>query len=409
MDIGMNTHAATEQAANKRQLGIVFFIMLMDVIGLTVIIPVLPFIVQRYSNDAIMITALSGIYAAMQFIAAPAMGKISDRIGRRPILLISVLGSAAGYFVFGVAGALWVLFLARAIDGITGGNMSTAAAYIADVSTPEERPKNFALMGMAFGLGFIIGPALGGAVSQISFDAPAFAAGILSLISVILIFFLLPESLPKEKRDHSPLHPSDFNPLVAVGEMFRKPGLGLLLVVNCLFAFAFDSVNSTLGVYMVSQFSAQAWQIGILFVTTGLVTAVMQGVFVPRIVKRFGEKTMSVFSLAGVAVTLLLVCAASQLWILFPISMLESAIVGFIWSAMGTLMANRVEPREQGRLAGVNTALQSLMAVFGPLTAGLAFDQVMPTAPFWLSAAVLIIGALLMLSVKVQRRAQPVA
>src|SRR5262245_31234118 len=155
-------------ATKKRALAVIFLIMLMDVIGLSILIPIAPFVVQRYSVDAINVTLLSVIYAAAQFIAAPFLGKLSDRVGRRPVLLVSVLGSAAGYAVFGVGGALWVLFLSRLIDGVTAGNMSTATAYIADVSAPEERMKNFTLIGMAFGFGFILGPALGSAFSQIS-------------------------------------------------------------------------------------------------------------------------------------------------------------------------------------------------------------------------------------------------
>ena len=140
--------------------------MLMDIVGMSIIFPVAPYIVQRYSSDALMVTLLTVIYAGAQFFAAPALGKISDRVGRRPVLLVSVFGSAIGYFIFGIGGALWVLFLSRLIDGITGGNISTASAYIIDVSKPEERTKNFTLLGMAYGLGFILGPAVGGVLGQ---------------------------------------------------------------------------------------------------------------------------------------------------------------------------------------------------------------------------------------------------
>src|SRR5512140_2406637 len=172
-----------DSKTTKRVLRIIFFIMLMHIVGMSIIFPVAPYIVQRYSGDALMVTMLTVIYAGAQFFAAPALGKISDRVGRRSVLLVSVFGSAIGYFIFGMAGALWVLFLSRLIDGITGGNMSTAMAYIADVSRPEERAQNFVLVGMAFGLGFVIGPALGGPLGQLSLNAPAFAAGIVSLVS----------------------------------------------------------------------------------------------------------------------------------------------------------------------------------------------------------------------------------
>jgi multidrug resistance protein len=233
-----------DQQTTRRVLGLIFVIMLMDIVGLTILFPVAPYIVQRYSDEALMVTLLSVIYAGGQFFAAPALGKISDRVGRRPVLLVCVLGSAIGYFIFGIGEALWVLFLARLIDGITGGNISTASAYIIDVSKPEERAKNFTLLGMAYGIGFIVGPALGGVLGQWNLDAPAFAAGAIFLVSSALVFFLLPESLPEERRDKSTLVAKDFNPFATITQMAFKPGLGLVLLVLALFNFSFTGVNS---------------------------------------------------------------------------------------------------------------------------------------------------------------------
>src|SRR5512147_1532339 len=193
--------------------------MLMDVVGMSIMFPVAPYIVQRSSNEALMVTMLTVIYAGAQFFAAPALGKISDRLGRRPVLLISVFGSAIGYFIFGVGGALWVLLLARLIDGITGGNISTASAYIIDVSMPEERAKNFTLLGMAYGVGFIVGPALGGVLGQWNLNAPVYLAGTIFLVSSVLVYFQLPESLPIESCEKSRLRLSDFNPFASVAQM----------------------------------------------------------------------------------------------------------------------------------------------------------------------------------------------
>jgi MFS transporter, DHA1 family, tetracycline resistance protein len=229
-----------EGKVKQRALMQILFVMLMDIIGLTILIPVAPALVGRYTNDAFTVTLISAIYAAASFIAAPALGNISDRIGRRPVLLISVLGSAIGYFIFGIGGALWVLFLGRLIDGVTGGNFSTATAYIADVSTPEERPKNFALIGIAFGVGFVLGPALSALVSQYNIDAPAYVAGFLALLSFGMMYFLLPESHPPERRSKTPLTLTSFNPLASIAAIAAKPGMPLLLVISCVFAFAFN-------------------------------------------------------------------------------------------------------------------------------------------------------------------------
>jgi DHA1 family tetracycline resistance protein-like MFS transporter len=170
------------------------------------------------------------------------------------VLLISILGSAVGYLLFGIGGALWVLFLSRLIDGFTGGNISTASAYLADVTPPEKCAKNFGLLGMAFGLGFILGPTLGGLLSQISLSAPAYAAGLASLLSAIVGFFVLPESLPPEKRAPTALKLNDLNPFPAIFEMLRRPGVGTLLIVQCVFLFVFAGRNSILTVFLIDSF-----------------------------------------------------------------------------------------------------------------------------------------------------------
>jgi MFS transporter, DHA1 family, tetracycline resistance protein len=397
--------ASSDPAIKRRALVAIFVVMLMDIIGLTIIIPVAPFLVQRFSDQAIMVTALAGTYAAFQFLAAPALGKISDRHGRRPVLLASILGSAIGYAIFGVGGALWVLFMARAIDGISGGNLSTASAFIADISTPEERPRNFALIGMAFGIGFILGPAIGGAVSAISLDAPAWTACILTLISLALVFFLLPESLPPERRERAALRPRDFNPLATIGDIARKPGVAILMVITCLFAFSFDGTNSSLALFVAERFGTQPWEIGALFVASGVVTAVMQAAVVPRVVGRFGEKRMVIVSQLGLALGTLVIAVAPAFWWLYPNVLLVSGVGGFIWSTLGALAAGQVQPHEQGQLAGASTALQSLMAVVGPLAAGLAYDQIQPSAPFLIGAGLFLLAGVVAAGIRSRAQA----
>jgi len=383
-------------AQTKRALGLIFFIMLMDVVGLTILIPVAPYIVRRYSGDALMVTMLTVIYAAAQFFAAPVLGKLGDRYGRRPVLLVSVFGSAIGYVIFGVGGALWVLFLSRLIDGITGGNMSTASAYIADVSRPEERARNFTLIGMAWGLGLILGPAMGAVFSQISLEAPAFTAAALSLSSVLLGFFLLPESLPREQRETAPMRASDLNPFVSINEMARKPGLGWLLLVLCLFNFAFNGINSTEALFLIQKFDAQPWQVGLQLVLLGIALAVVQATWVPRLVPRYGEKVIAIVCLLGQALGGLATFFAPLFWLIYPITVLNRAVSGFIFPTLTALNANRVSSREQGVLMGVTTALGSLMSILGPLWAGAVYDHVMLGAPYWMGAVVFVLAALML-------------
>ncbi len=325
-----------------------------------------------------MVTMLTVIYAGAQFFAAPALGKISDRVGRRPVLLVSVFGSAIGYFIFGIGGALWVLFLSRLLDGITGGNISTASAYIIDVSKPEERAKNFTLLGMAYGVGFILGPALGGVLGQWNLNAPVYAAGIIFLISTALVYFLLPESLPIERRAKSRLSLNDFNPFASIAQMMFKPGLGLSCRSLHSSTSASMAVNSVTGVFIKNKFHALPLTLGLLMVFVGIATAFVQATLIERLVRRYGEKRMALVGLLASVIGWPLIALAPSLVDVFPITFLQSGITGFIWATTGTMAANHVKEHEQGGLAGVNVALAGLMAMLGPLWAGAVYDRVAP-------------------------------
>lgn len=381
--------------SHRSSLVLIFCILLMDIIGLTVLSPVAPYIVRRYSNQALMVTMITVIYAAAQFVAAPWMGKLGDRFGRRPVLLISLVGQVVGYLVFGLGGALWVLFLARFIGGVTGGNMSTASAYIADISKPEERTRNFGLIGFAWGFGLILGPAMGGILAQVSLTAPAFMAAGLSLLNVLLSYFKLPESLPKERRSSIPLQLTDLNPVRTIAVMARKPGLGLVLLISGLFNFAYNGINSINAVFFIQKFNAQTWQISTLMVLGGATIACIQFLVVQRMVRRFGEKVLLISSLLGLATWSLAIFFAPWLAIIYPIYMLMSATSSFTYPTLTTLSANRVLHREVGSLMGVTAAIGSMMNIFGPLYAGVVYDQVMVGSPYWFGAITFVIAAYL--------------
>lgn len=389
-----------ETNRSKNELILIFFIMLMDVIGMSILGPVAPYIVKQYSGNALMVTMLTVIYSGALFVAAPAFGKISDRIGRRPVLLASVFGSAIGYFIFGIGGSLWILFLARLIDGITGGNMSTASAYIADISKPEERTKNFTLVGMSYGLGFIIGPALGGVLGQINLYAPVVAAGIVSLVSVLFIYFNLPESLPQEKRVQTPLKLNDFNPFASILDMARKPGLGIIILVSMLFNFTFDGINSTLGLFSIDKFAALPWAIGMAYLVSGMAIALGQVFLVKHLVKVFGERKAGMISLFGSGLGDMLLFFAPFFWMLFPIVGLQMLILSPIFSIISTLAVKQVAPNEQGQLSGVMAAVNGLVAALGPLWAGLVYDHVMVGSPLWMGAMIYGLAGVLIFFVR---------
>jgi MFS transporter, DHA1 family, tetracycline resistance protein len=383
-------------------LGFIFSVVLLDVIGLAILMPVQAYIVRQYSEEALMVAMIPVLYAGAQFFAAPLLGKLSDRYGRRPVLLVSIFGSALGYFLFGIGGALWVLFLSRLIDGFTAGNASTAGAYVADVTPPQDRAKNYGFIGMAYGLGFVLGPTLGGLLSQISLNAPAYAAGILSLLSAVIGYFILPESLLKEKRETKPLRLADLNPFASIFEMLRRPTVGGLLITQCLFFFVFNGNNSMLSVFMIDKFTVQPWQIAALFAVGGIAMAIMQGGLVGPLVQRFGEKPLAINSLLLQAVATVGTVAVPALWMLYPVGVINSLGTGLIWPTLGALLANSVSYEEQGKVSGVGTALGSLMSIFGPLWAGTAYDRITPSAPFWIGAILFVLAGLLLTRVKVR-------
>jgi MFS transporter, DHA1 family, tetracycline resistance protein len=384
-----------ERPANAA-LALVFAMLLLDVIGISMLYPIAAYLVLRYSSDAFMVTLLTVIYAAAQFMAAPLLGKLGDIYGRRPILLISLAGSAAGYIVLGIGGALWILFVSRLIDGITAGNQSVAAAYIADVSTPETRAKNFTLIGMAWGVGLILGPAAGAALGQWRLDAPAFLAAGLSLLSMILGLFWLPETLPAAQRATTPLRLRDLNPFGAILAFVGKPGLGALLLALCLFQFAFQGINGIEGLFLINRFAAQPWQIGALLVIAGISIMAIQRVVGP-LVARYGEQRVAQASLLLLGLGALATCVAPLLWLIVPINVVRTIASGLVFPTLGALMTNRVAAREAGALMGVSAALGSCMTILGPLWAGAVYDYVMPSAPFWMSAGVFTLAALLLL------------
>jgi MFS transporter, DHA1 family, tetracycline resistance protein len=388
--------APEEHKASAGAVVFIFTTIFLDLLGAAMLLPVLPYIVRLYDTDALTVGLLSVIYSAAQFVAAPLLGWLSDRSGRRPVLLLSVLGSAIGYFIFGLGGALWVLFLSRLIDGITGGNISTAQAYIADVTPPQQRARNFALMGAVFSLGFILGPAIGGALGQFSVTLPAFAAGTLSLLSAIFGYFMLPESLPKAKRATAPFTWSAVNPIRAISDMAKLPNLGVLLLATFVFNFVYGAMATNFSVYTIERFRAQPLENAAVFMLVGTIGVIVQAGVVPRLVPRFGEQRLALSGLALQVLGFVGIVVAPAFWALYLITALIGAGNAFMRPTLTALISNSVSFREQGKVAGVTASLTSLTYVFGPLWAGVTYDYIMPSAPYWTGAILLALTWLLL-------------
>lgn len=384
--------------AKKRALWLIFYIMLMDVIGISILFPVAAYIVRQYSQDALMVTLLNVFYAGAQFIGAPILGQLGDRFGRRPVLLASIFGSAIGYIIFGFAGSLWMLFIARIIDGFTGGNMSTASAYLADMSAPEERMKNFSLIGLAWGVGLALGPAIGAIFGQINLMAPAFVAAILYLVSLVLGYFWLPESLAAEHRVTAPVNFSTLNPLAAIGEMARKPGMKVLMVVLCIFNFTFSGIGSVEALFMIQRFDAQLWQTGARLVLIGLILIWVRNQLIPWAIARYNDRLIAVGAFFLQAIGIFLIFINPDFVLFFVITILTTIATGVIFPILTSLTSARVSPYEQGQLMGVTTALASLVNIFGPLWAGLVYDHIMPGSPYWMGAILFAIAGFILLA-----------
>jgi len=374
----------SDRAAVSRPGGLLFIFLtvFLDLLGMTILIPVTVYIIQQYNSSATVVGLLSVTYAAAQFLAAPLLGQLSDRYGRRPLLLLSVFGSACGYLLFGIGGALWVLFLARLVDGITAGNLSVAQAYIADISRPEEQTKNFAVIGVAYGLGFILGPAFGGALGQVNIRLPAFAAAGLSLASVAVGYFTLGESLPVEKRRPGPLSWSQSNPFSAMAQVGRMPGMSSLLGTMFLFNFAFNGMTSNLGVFARMQFGIQPAELAMLMVAGGVANLLVQGGLSQKGFEALPPRRLVLAGLALHGVAYLSTGLAPAFWMLYPLYGLLCVGNALVFPALTALLAAAAPVDEQGKVTGVNASLCGLTSVLGPLWTGLLYDYFLPAAPY---------------------------
>ncbi|MFN0106482.1 MAG: MFS transporter [Bryobacteraceae bacterium] len=385
------------EAQQRRTLIFVFLTVFLDLLGVGILIPIMPYLVRQFRTDAFTVGMLSVAYSAAQFIGAPILGALSDRVGRRPVLLFSIVGSAFGYFLFGWAGSLWVMFLARIVDGATGGNISTAMAAIADISAPKDRAKNFGLIGMAFGLGFIIGPALGGLLSKISLQAPAYGAGFIGLATAVFGYFMFPETLPPERRKTGLVSASESNPFQSLAGALARPEIRMFLFALFFLNFAFAGLQTNFSNYTIDRFQFgpddNAW----VFAFIGLTVAVMQGYVVRKLIPVIGERRMAIQGFVLFVAGFLVVAAAPTAVWLFPGVALIAVGSSFTNPTLNAFISQRSPATEQGSILGTTQSVLSLTRVAGPAWAGLVFDRFGPSSPYWTGAAFIALAMLLAL------------
>jgi DHA1 family tetracycline resistance protein-like MFS transporter len=389
-------------SARKAGLGFIFVTLFLDILGLGLVVPVLPRLVGSFHADDAAGHRSYGLfvacYAAMQFLFSPLIGSLSDRYGRRPLLLVSALGQGLDYLVLGLAGNLPLLFVARMVSGVTGASIGTAAAYIADVSPPERRARNFGLIGVAFGLGFVAGPALGGVLGAMNLRLPFFAAAAMGLANFAFGLFVLPESLAPEHRRAFDWRRA--NPLGSVAALRRYPSVLGIVAALVLAQMAQRGLESVWILYTSGRYGWDVRATGSSLAAVGIAAALVQGGVVRRLLPRLGERRSMLLGLSLSAVGLTLYGLAPEGWML--LSALPVGAMGGIAGPAGQgLLSRQVGADEQGLLQGAVTSLQSLTSVFAPLYAThlfAAFGQrgvtpYVPGAPFF-AGALIVLAAL---------------
>jgi MFS transporter, DHA1 family, tetracycline resistance protein len=382
----------------------IFITVLVDVIGWGLIIPVMPQLIAGMKhipvNEASKYGSwLVGVYALMQFICAPILGSLSDQYGRRPVLLFSLLGFGIDYLFLALAPNYGWLFLGRIISGITGASFTTAYAYIADISTNENRAKNFGMFGAAFGLGFIIGPAIGGQLSGLGLRAPFYAAAILCLLNWLYGYFILPESLSKEHRRRFDW--SRANPLGSLLQLRKYPAIGGLVVSMVLVYLAAHAVQSNWNYFTAYRFHWTERMIGYSLALVGLLVALVQTVLISKVHPVLGHERSIYIGLLMYSLGMFLFAFASSSWMMFAF-LVPYCLGGIAGPALQATISGHVPPNAQGELQGILGGLQSVTSFFGPLLMNNLFEYFtresapvrFPGAPFFLGAVLMLVSAM---------------
>ena len=369
-------------------LVIIFVTVFIDLLGFGIIIPLLPFYAESFGASALAIGLLGTSFSLMQFLFSPIWGRWSDRIGRKPIILVGLLGSCLSYVTLALANTLVLLFIARIVGGIAGANIPTAQAYIADITTPENRARGMGLVGAAFGLGFIFGPALGGLLSRFSPETPMWCAAALCFANFVAAWFLLPESRVASVATRT------LGRMEAFRQAMGQPTLLLVLSLYFIVTMAFSGFEATFALFTEARFGYTAASIGFLFTFIGVIIAVVQGVLIGRVVKRVGERKVIPVAIAAIAISIgMLPFVWSVPTLLVSLGLLAMGM-GFNNPSLSSLVSKLSHEDDQGGILGLASSVASLGRVVGPAWGGYMYDAFGMTTPY-LSAAGLMFVAFL--------------
>lgn len=393
------TTSAAPAASGRSPLAIIFFTVFIDLVGFGIVIPILPRYAQDYGASEIVAGLLLSTYSLMQFLAAPFWGRLSDRIGRRPVLLISLAASTIGYVIFALARSVPVLFLSRFVAGIGGANVAVAQAYIADITTEANRTRGMGMVGMAFGLGFILGPVIYTvAAPTLGEQAPGWIAALVCALNLIAAVFRLPET-------HAPDAAVSLSPREgarAFGDIFRSiryafrlPRVRLALALFCIAVFAFSNFEATLALYLGQRFHLPKGKAGYYFAYIGLLAALVQGGLVGRLSKRFGEVALVKAGMLLTAVGLFLFVPLRTAWLLHLTTIPFALGFGTNNPSLSSLVSRGAPKQDQGRVLGAMQALGSLMRIIGPPAGTALFGSFGSSSPYLIAGSITAVGGVI--------------
>jgi DHA1 family tetracycline resistance protein-like MFS transporter len=371
-----------------RPLLIIFLTIFVNLVGFGIIIPLLPFYAETFGASPIVIGLLFAVFSLCQLAAAPALGDLSDRHGRRPILIFSLAGTVVSFVMLAVAHSIVMLFAARIVDGLSGGNISTARAYVADVTAPKDRAKAYGLIGAAFGLGFILGPALSGILSRISYTAPIWAAAAITLVATVMAWLWLPETVHRT-------HAGTGNPFRFLPELWRRPLVRRILLIDFVYWFSFAIFQTTFALFAARRFGFDVPKTGYFFAAFGILGAIVQGGLIRPLVHRVGDKSTFLLGLGFGAAGCVAVALAHTV-AMFALALVPLALgIGFGHPTVSSLVSLAARGDEQGRVQGAASAVESLGRTIGPIWGNASLQQINEAAPY-LSAAAFLVLTLLM-------------
>ncbi|WP_088013000.1 MFS transporter [Gottfriedia acidiceleris] len=376
-----------EQTGNKKALLFGLMSVFLCGIGFSIITPVIPYLVQPYINNqgdqVIFVTMLTSVYAVCVFFAAPGLGALSDRYGRRPILLLSLLGSAIGYLIFGIGGALWVLFAGRIIEGITGGSISTIFAYFADITSSDQRTKYFGWVSAVAGIGAAIGPTLGGLLAKFGYSVPIFFGAIITLLNLVFGIFYMPESLELKNRLKK-ITLVRLNPFTQLLNVLSIKNLKWLLIPALLLWIPNGSLQAVFSQFTIDTFNWKPALIGLMFSIMGVQDIISQGFIMPKLLIKLSDAQIATLGMVSEIIGYSLI-AASALFSFYPLLIVGMFIFGFGDSIFGPsfngMVSKTVDPSEQGRIQGGSQSIQAFARIIGPIIGGQIYVSLGHAAP----------------------------